>query len=226
MQTVISDFNKRCKEIHLYLNHIEKIIEQDAKLYIASRPKRKFESVNIELQKVLKANIFLLLYNLSESSIKQALSQIYDSITDENLTYDDVIDEIRKIWIQLNYKNFNQKGTEFIFAAMEDIVTDVINIEFDAEKRISGNIDGLKIRKFASELGFSIRSHHSLKNGEKLHLVKTQRNKLAHGDLSFAECGRNYTVPQLKEIHNQVIKYLNRILLNIEKYIIHKKFEV
>jgi hypothetical protein len=222
--TVLSDFDKRAQEIKLYFKLLEKVIEQDASLFLPNNRTHKYVKFDDELQKVMKANLFLLLYNLAESSIKQALIEIYDVITSESVKYEDVKDEIKKIWIKTNYRNFNQMGTENIFLVLNQIADDIIDIEFDALKNISGNIDGRKIREFAENIGFSTRTHYSLDNGTKLHLVKTQRNKLAHGDLSFAECGRNYTISDLKLIYNQVTKYLKRILLNIERYLIDKTY--
>ena len=219
MTSVISDFNKRSNEINLYFKLLEKILDKNAILFLPNNQTRKYNDFDDELQKVMKANMFLLLYNLAESSIKQAIVEIYDTITAENVQYSNVSEQIKKIWIKLNYKNFNQHGTDRIYEAIEQIALDFIEIEFEVNKNISGNIDALKIREFASQIGFSTKTHHSLNNGASLHQVKIQRNKLAHGDLSFAECGRNYTLSDLKTINNQVIKYLYRILLNIEKYL-------
>jgi len=222
--TVIIDFDKRVKEIKLYFKLLEKVIEHDASLFLPNNQTHKYMRFDDDLQKVMKANMFLLLYNLAESSIKQALTEIYDVITSENVKYGDVKDEIKKIWISTNYNNFNNMGVDNIFSALNQIAEDIIEIEFDSSKKISGNIDGRKIRNFAATIGFSTRAHHSLDNGTKLHIVKTQRNKLAHGDLSFAECGRNYTITDLKSINNQVTKYLKRVLLNIEKYLTEKSY--
>ncbi|MBC6995203.1 MAE_28990/MAE_18760 family HEPN-like nuclease [Neolewinella lacunae] len=224
MTTVLSDFDKRAQEIKLYFKLLEKVIEQNASLFLPNNQTRKYLRFDDELQKVMKANVFLLLYNLAESSIKQALIEIYDVITSENVKYKNVKDEIKRIWINTNYRNFSQMGTGNIFLVLNQIADDIIDIEFEASKNISGNIDGRKIREFAENIGFSSRAHYSLENGAKLHLVKTQRNKLAHGDLSFAECGRNYTISDLRQIYNQVTKYLKRILLNIEKYLIDRKY--
>ncbi|MBC8756149.1 hypothetical protein H2O64_15845 [Kordia sp. YSTF-M3] len=224
MTSVISDFEKRATEITLYFKLLEKILDKDAMLFLPNNRTRKYNDFDDELQKVMKANMFLLLYNLAESAIKQALVEIYDTITDENVQYSDVKEEIKKIWIKLNYKNFNQHSTNRIYEVIDQIALDIVEIEFDVNKNISGNIDALKIREFASQIGFSTRSHHSLNNGASLHQVKIQRNKLAHGDLSFAECGRNYTLSDLRMINNQVIKYLKRILINIEKYLTAKSY--
>ncbi len=224
MTTVINDFEKRASEIKLYFKLLEKVVEEEACLYLSEKKTHKYIQFDSELQKVMKANMFLLLYNLAESSIKQSLAEVYDTISAENVSYRDVKDEIQKIWIDTEYKNFNQMGTDRIYEVLNSILEDVIEIEFDASKKISGNIDARKIREFAQQIGFSPRVHHSLNDGVKLHQVKTQRNKLAHGDLSFAECGRNYTIPDLRVIYNQVVKYLRRILLNIEAFLHDKSY--
>jgi hypothetical protein len=225
MRTVILDFEKRVKEIDLYFTHLEYIEEKDAQIFFPNKSRNKYIDYDIELTKVFKANLFLLLYNLAESSIKQSLNEIYDSITSENLKYKEVIDEIKKIWIEENHVNFRNKGVTNIFIAINNLAEDIIDIRFNS-KVISGNIDGQKIRSFSSKYGFSNSSHHNANNGVKLLQVKTQRNNLAHGNISFAECGRNYTMSDLREIKRQVIIYLRSILKNIEKYINGKKFAI
>ena len=163
--------------------------------------------------------MFLLLYNLVESSTRQALNEIYESITAKNVRYSSLKDEIKKIWIKENYNNFANKGHEEIFTSISNIASDLINIKFKPEKIISGNIDGKKIREFSEKYGFSNKVHVNANKGEKLYIVKNQRNKLAHGHSSFAECGREYTISDLKEIKKEVILYMGRILKNIDKYL-------
>ena len=73
MVTVLTDFEKRVTEIDLFFKHLENLEEDGALLYFPNRTKRKIQAHNNELVKVFKANVFLLLYNLAESSIKQSL---------------------------------------------------------------------------------------------------------------------------------------------------------
>lgn len=226
MVTVIADFEKRVTEIELFFKHLESLEEDGALLYFPNRTRRKTQPHNNELIKVFKANVFLLLYNLAESSIKQSLTEVYDSISSDNLTYQDVIDEIKKIWIAQKHDNFRNKGTENIFIAINQLASEIIEIRFDPTKVISGNIDGRKIKEFSTKHGFSDRTHKNANNGNKLHLVKTQRNNLAHGTISFAECGRNYGVGQLRDTKKEVILYLRNILRNIKKYLDDKEYAI
>lgn len=151
---------------------------------------------------------------------------MYDKISSDNLCYSEVIDEIKKIWISQKHDNFRNKGTENIFLVLGQLADDVIDIEFDSSKIISGNIDGRKIREFSTKYGFSDRTHRNANNGNKLHQVKTQRNNLAHGNISFAECGRNYSVEQLSKTKKEVIMYLRNILRNIQKYLDERKYAI
>jgi MAE_28990/MAE_18760-like HEPN len=226
MITVLADFEKRVVEIELFFKHLENLEENGALLYFPSRIRRKIQPHNIELIKVFKANVFLLLYNLAESSIKQALTEIYDKISSENLMYQKVIDEIQKIWIAQNHDNFRNKGTENIFNAINQLTNEIIDIKFDSAKSISGNIDGRKIKEFSIKYGFSEKTHRNANNGNKLHQVKTQRNQLAHGNISFAECGRNYSIGQLRDTKKEVILYLRNILRNIKKYLDNKAYAI
>lgn len=224
MLTILNDFNTRVKEINGYFKLLDSIINKNAKLYFPDNKSHKYRNIDEDLIKVLKANSFLLLYNLIESSIKLSITEIYDSISLSNKKYDEVTDQIRRIWIAENYKNFKDKGTEFIFNSINNIMDDIIDIKFKPEKAISGNIDGRKINEFSSILGFSDITHYKAFNGVKLYQVKTQRNNLAHGSISFAECGRQYTYDDLLIIKQQVIIYLRGILTNIKKYIDNEQF--
>jgi hypothetical protein len=226
MTTVISDFEKRVVEIEMYFAYIESIEEQHAFLYYPNKITHKFLTHDGELIKVLKANIFLMLYNLSEASIKQSISEIYDQISSEKLKYKEVIDEVKRIWINEKHGNFKTIGTDRIFNIISNIAEEIIDIKFDSEKVISGNIDGRKIREFSKKHGFSSKVHIRANEGRNLHVVKTQRNNLAHGVISFAECGRNYSISDLKKIKHEVIIYLRRILKNIDTYLQNRQYAV
>jgi len=180
-----------------FLHYLKKIDSQHAAISIKVQAKRKIIPFDSDLIKVLKANVFLLLYNLAESSIKQSISEIYENVSAERVCYGDVKDEIRKIWIFENHKNFKNKSTENIYATMQNLASDIIDIKFNPERVISGNIDGRKIKEFSKAIGFSDTVDSAANDGHKLHLVKTQRNNLAHGQMSFCECGRNYSVSEL-----------------------------
>lgn len=224
MITVKTEFENRVSEIEEYFKMLHRIFEENAVLFFPNKKTHKFKSLNTDLERVLKANCFLLLYNLIESSIKQSITEIYDQITSQGLNYSDISPLLKQLWIKENHKNFKEKGEVEIFNIITNLDADLIDIEFDSSRIISGNIDRRKIESLSEKYGFSMQVHYSAGNGNKLHIVKIRRNNLAHGNTSFSECGREFTYEDLCEIKIQVVRYLRQILNNIENYLDEDKF--
>lgn len=226
MSTIISDFESRVKEIEVYFRFLEDILVSNGIIYFAHKKSHKKKAFDNELTKILRANGFLLLYNLVESSTKKAIEEIYSSLNNENANYKNVREEIKKKWIELKYKNFKPDTyvSQSILQCISNIEMDVIAMPTNVKERFSGNIDSRKIRDYSAMYGFSAKTHHSTKNGEKLFIVKNKRNDLAHGIVSFCDCGKDYAIEDLLEIKKQVINYLRGILKNVDTYIQNKEF--
>jgi hypothetical protein len=90
--------------------------------------------------------------------------------------------------------------------------------------RFGGNLDADRIRRACLEHGVSSKTHPRAKGGEKLGLVRGRRNALAHGSLSFTECGRDYTLTQLVEIRRETVLFVRGILKNVESYASKRSF--
>jgi len=226
MRLVINEFESRVKEIDIYFTFLENILESDVELHFPKKKRQKYKKIDGELTKILRANGFLLLYNLVESSVKKSIEEIFNSLNSEGATYKDVSEEMKKKWIEIKYKNFKNQEyvAQKIFECISNIELDIINMPFDAKHSISGNVDSRKIKDFSSSYGFSSKTHHSTKDGEKLLTVKSKRNDLAHGVISFCDCGKDYTIEDLITIKKQVISYLRGILKNVGKFIDEKQY--
>ena len=226
MKIVINEFESRVKEIDIYFDFISDIIINDAQLLFPKKKKSKYKPIDSELIKILKANAFLLLYNLVEASIKKSIEEIYSSLNKENAKYGIVTDEFKKKWIETNYKNFKSQPyvAEKIFKAISTMHDDIINMTFNSAKTISGNIDSRKIKEFSETYGFSSKTHHSTNDGNKLYVVKNKRNDLAHGTISFCDCGKEYTIDEIFIIKKEVVSYVRSILKNVSKFIDDKKY--
>ena len=224
MNTVIADFEKRVAEIEIFFKHIEALEEKEDDPSIVTAAPKEIKTVDPNLIRVLKANLFLLLYNLTESSIRQAISELAVSITSEKIAYSEASDEIKRVWIDKGLRKFNNKSAKQIVDCLANLSSNIIDIPFDDEIAGGGNIDARKIREFGAVYGFSCKAHPNAKDGAKLFNVKRLRNDLAHGLVSFAECGRNYTVSDLRETKYETIVYLRAILRNISRYLDTKRF--
>ena len=230
MQTVINAFNERIEEVNLYFRFLEQLEVPEVSFYFPQKRTHKFKEIEPDIFKMLKANAFLIIYNLVESSIRDGILEIYRQIGANSYTYESVRKEIQEIWLRYNYRQIFKETANWESAreTAARLVEEAINrttIELDKDAiPFSGNLDARQIRKICDSHGISHRPHPRADGGEKLRTVKTQRNALAHGERSFSECGRDYTFNDLKEIKRQSIIFVRSILRNMMRYANQKQY--
>ena len=222
MNTVLLDFNTRAQEVDDYFIFLQGLIKQTTKLAVAdSAGQDKIQSLNPELAKTLKANGFLLLYNLVESTMRNAIVAIFDEFKNQAISFDQLKPEIKMIVIQ-NLKNRSPKK---INLQINQISIDIITATFEREELFSGNVDARLIKEIAEKYGFSYQTDFAkTKNGQNLVVIKRNRNDLAHGIKSFEDVGRDQTIEELLEIKDEVIEYLRQILENIKTYLDNQEY--
>lgn len=230
MHTVIVEFKELSKEVNLYLNFLKDIINKNAKLQYKDDKKIRTKQINKELIKMLKANFFLILYNLIESSFRKTLKKICHEVTVDQTQFNNSIPEIKKIWIKEYYKSFKKinqdanpnkllKESDYILEKIENIAADIVTIEY-SKNAIGGNIDGRKIRQKFLKYGLPIKLLEKplkMKLSSKLEIIKNKRNDLAHGLISFSDCGRDFTIEELIEIKKQALSFMLFILKYVNK---------
>jgi len=230
MLSTINSFDEKCKEIDGYFKMLTQLDKHDACLYFSDKANHKTTPVDKSVIPVLKANVFLLLYNLVESTIRNAINDIVDEINDEELAYTTLKNELRKAWVKKATKGLESAKADKITNTVFEIIEKFHNEPCITYERdfinFSGNLDAKKIRVIAESIGFSTKVHHTAKGGEKLEDIKDKRNNLAHGNFSFSEIGREYNISSLEEIKNQVFIYLKGVLRNIKNYLEGKKYLV
>ncbi|WP_297968373.1 MAE_28990/MAE_18760 family HEPN-like nuclease [uncultured Anaerovibrio sp.] len=86
----------------------------------------------------------------------------------------------------------------------------------------SGNLDARAIRDILERWGIYKDFH--MQGEEKLLVVKNHRNTLAHGDRSFKEIGRDYTISDLKEYTTYCYNYLIELVKQFYVYIEDERF--
>lgn len=215
---LFQDFDERSKEVSKYFIFLKNLEQGTIKLCInPSDKKHKIRTLNSELEKTLKASCFLLLYNLVESTIRNAIEAIFDDLNNRSISFNQIKPGIKRIVLE-NIKEL--KIDDGIISQITDISLYVISIGFNKEKMFSGNLDSKKIKKISDVYGFSCETDYSkTAHGHDLQTVKNNRNDLAHGVKSFSDIGREKSADELIKIQKRVIKYLRQILINIEEYI-------
>ncbi|MGG4501637.1 MAE_28990/MAE_18760 family HEPN-like nuclease [Paenibacillus polymyxa] len=226
MIEVKNNFQRRDNEIDQYLNFIDIMLEGNVSIQ-----SNQGEAIRINnyVSSTLKASVFLMFYNIIESTVSRSIELIHNTITAEELTYSEINHQIKKLW--LDYYLSNHQSGQISKLALKLISgvfsNEKVNIEFreyiNKKTIFSGNLDAMKIKDISSNYGFKITKN---KLGKQLLTVKNLRNKLSHGDISFSECGRNYVVNDLKKIKKDVSRFLEHFLDQVEIYITSKKYKI
>jgi hypothetical protein len=182
-------------------------------------------TIDIHPLSVLKASVFIVIYNLVESTIRTGFESLYREIELQGLTYDTLRAELRTLWIDQQFRHKMDLYSASPRTYFDKIKELVDSVHHDAVLRLdstrlplSGNLDAHAIREVCKRHGVSGESPPATRGGEDLTVVKAQRNNLAHGNTTFSECGRDYSVTDLRRISVQAVNYLRAILKNIERY--------
>lgn len=225
MNRVKIEFEKRVLEIEQYFEYIAILDNGKCSINGKTIDGANFEKeINDDLVKILRANGFILLYNLVEATITKSIEALFATIYEREVTFKNLSDNLKKLWIiqkslPLN-KGIDAIGSNKIIEIITKVVNEIIEneisqLEIDCVK-ISGNVDAKKIRDIADKIGFERPSQHQ---GEDLVIIKDKRNKLAHGEFSFCEIGKDYSVRDMCKFKNSTINHLEEYIYKIEEYI-------
>lgn len=207
MRAFLTEFERRSLEVRRY---IAVLAVTDRAL--SESDHRKYG----EDLKVFRAGALLVIYNAIEASARSGVQAIYDAISETGTTFDQLNDELRVRILTDFSANKGKKS----YSLVQNVAIDLISFSFDAQKLFSGNVDAQKIRETADHFGFVTDSEHSVtKHGADLLTVKSRRQDLAHGNLSFSDVGKQYSTTDIKRISRHSLAYMRAILRNIDSYL-------
>jgi hypothetical protein len=214
MNNTIVLFNDRLSEIDLSFSVLQDI--ENSKIRTNN---------NNDFGCILKSNILLMVYNLTEACIVSGLCEIYESIRNSSITYARLIEEIQSVWS--NYKigevYLSNSGRKAYERCVRNIIDDVVlNKPIELTKHVikyGGNLDAGTIKKLCDK--HKIRYNVSSDKGY-LSTVKEKRNSLAHGDISFVDCARDISLQDLINIKDGVKLFVSEILSGMKNYYDHR----
>jgi hypothetical protein len=225
MDDFTQGFEERLLEIRTYLDFLEAIDEQVQK----GTPQLGENGAIItpQQQKILYSSVYLQLYNLVESTVNKCLDAISKYVVNSSLKPNDLSIALRKEWVRciarthvdLSYENRLESAVNLCNYLVNTLP---ISEDFILEKGGGGNWDDEEIYKFSKRLGLSLSISTDVQQAIKkpikndmgtLALIRDYRNKLAHGNLSFAECGENTTAHDLRELTDRVALYMREVVI-------------
>jgi hypothetical protein len=227
MDAIKATFRARCAEIHHYLNMLEFI--EDSGSDVVSRDRTKEFAIDTTTRHVLKATVFLHLYNLVESVVKQSLERVAQEIKDSGLTFADVSKEWQRCWIQELAKTSEPLEPARRLKALLVMCDHVLaqSPVVVRPKVPGGSLDDDRIDHVLRRHGITLTISPRLRTAVKRHvvdsygplkLVRLRRNDLAHGLASFGDCGRDVSIRDLRSWAAVVFAYLRQLIIQFSQH--------
>lgn len=220
---------ERSEEISRHLKFVQELIDSKAQfLALEKRDKLvKASGYQIErgLVKTLSASSYLLIYNLVESVMTDALDAVHKQLRSDELSFSQLSDKLQKICL----KNFNSHNTNSELAKDIGHVTlqeALTWLGYSRFNHFNGNIDAKMIQSKARLYGFQIADHDKkfTNDGRILKEIRDNRNRLSHGEVSFEECGQDTAIENLISLHLQTKVYLSAVLEGINTFLIQQQY--
>jgi hypothetical protein len=189
-----------------------------------------------------------MLYNLIESSIRNGIIAIHDAILLDQLTYRDLSQKIKKLWlISDRSKSFISPNIkkETVARNLQEIIETILEAQIvsldESNIPISGNLDSKTINDLINMYGFTGNLGITLQEIDKiLNFVVKIRCDLAHGNVSFCDASTEIiwnmstndpdssdrVYRYLVDDKEKIVQYLTHLLQNIDDYIENKKYKV
>lgn len=222
-------FDERLGEIDVYLTLLEALERQIQQ----GPPTIGGARITAPQQKILYSSVYLQLYNLVEATATWCMDSVAEATTGRAQWKPfDLESSIRREWVRtvarthvdLNYDKRLSTSVEFC-----DLLLSSSPIaEWEIEKGGGGNWDDYALEAITERIGCDLQISEPVKAAAKrkikddkgsLGLVKHLRNRLAHGSISFEECGDGVTVDELRDIRTSTANYLREVIASILRFI-------
>lgn len=177
----------------------------------------------------IKAGVVLMLYNAVESTMTKCLERLHDIFIQQNLGFDECTDEIRHLLL-VYYEYAQEKSLDIhkrvpYILQLHDYMKGEINFPLSYSQLCqfyslySGNLDSREIISVLKKYGIDFEEKVS-----ELKTIKDDRNKLAHGEQTFEEVGRELSLPQLEHMKERTFSYMGSVIDTINDYIKNEKY--
>ena len=232
MKLFQEDFNKRCSDVDYYIEVLKfvdniasnKGVELKGESY--SGPEIK-HVVTREEQKIMRASFYLIMYNVVESTMNSIITTIIDSINDEHTEMMKLSKQYRELYMNGLFSGISSETKlheirrDMVKGIEEHIPIHIEHFKFNT----SGNVDYDYV---VSTLGcLKCRGnivHDETKTRNAMTRTKENRNHLAHGDVSYSDCGAGIVLTTIEDDYSHIKNFFTQILQQLSDFIDNKKF--
>ncbi|EKO3439092.1 hypothetical protein QXB69_002571 [Vibrio fluvialis] len=231
MTSLIQDeFSIRQEDIDLFIELIKSL--DDAKEanyspdFLDKSDNFKEVEVNQRLIDVMKSALYLLAYNQTESTLRDCLAQVYDDISDNEISYDELQPKIQETVIKGLLKKYKDGGQSLANSIEGKLSLNSPKLSLDIKKVFNGNVETKTIHELKNIYGITVIANADNRDGKDITTLKKARNDLAHGNESFSHYSSNKELSDVINEVNRSSKYLSAVIDGFEQYIIEKKYKL
>jgi len=217
---------ERTSEIFTYLRFLDQSVQNGAAIVCTGSAPTLLSK---DLTHTLKANTYLLLYNIVEATMTQAIADIHNAL-DANLPeldhlqpalFSHVLRRFRASTFDFSSVSATHGGQLMVRLWLDDYANQIK--AGGSNPLFSGNVDSRKIIEIGAKYGFASETDRHLRDNS-LQTAKLKRNELAHGSTSFRDCGQALSVATLKSEAVALIRCLRRVVSAIEDYLLARRY--
>ena len=233
MTALAQMFNDRVNEVETYLDLLEALDRQIKR----GRPQMGDDQISAPQQRILYSAVYLQLYNLVEVTVICCIEAVYDAASHNGRWKPaDLSDRLLKEWVRLKADtdiSLNEDHRRQRAVALCRHLVDDLPVTWPHDARLRGNWDDQQIERVSIRLGCELQISPKTKAAVKrpirdamgqLALIRDRRNRLAHGNLSFGECGAGVTIEDLRTTAECTVRYLQEVIDAFEDHIDSYKF--
>ena len=226
-------FNNRVNEVELYLDLLEALDKQIK----GGRPHIGDDHISAPQQHILYSAVYLQLYNLVEVTVTRCVLAVHAAASDRGRwTPADLSERLLEEWVRLKADTditLNEDNRRQRAVALCHHLVDGLPVSWPIDAHLRGNWDDNQIERMSARLGCELQISATTNEAVKrpirddmgqLALIRDRRNRLAHGNLSFAECGADVTIEDLRRTKTCTVLYLREVIGAFEDHINAYKF--
>jgi hypothetical protein len=224
-------FEERSGEVRAYMDFLGQLeVESQSG---SPRFSTSAAPISPDQQKLLYAGVYLQLYNLVEATVTLCVQSVVGAACDPQWKPRDLSAVLRREWIRstarthidLSYTNRLEAAVKLVDHVLE---AGPMQDGFEIERGGGGNWDDEQIEKMSERLGCKLKVSRAVRRLVKqkvrddygpLKLVRSMRNELAHGQISFTESASETTVSDLSQLTNAVLRYLSEVVDHFDRFI-------
>lgn len=227
---LMNEFTERVNDINAYFDILsfEDAVETYKNKPITNSDHGQQLVVSNTMQKCMRANAIIMLYNLVESTFSNCVQLIYDAISDEHLTYTDVSHKLRKVWIDLAFDpQWHIDAVRHHAKDYSDNLRTSVLAYSEMPAGTSGNLDFSKMVEISDKFDINFGHVPDVEDVKTtLQYLKKNRNDLAHGNTTFSYVGANVSMTELNDHKNHTIVFLQHCIGVYNQYVLQKKYKL